>query len=345
MGLTITTLDSTKENAWNELVKSSSFGTIFHTVEWLKVVENHSDAEYLPLMFYKGTQLIAIYPVFIQKHGPVKIALSPPSRAYILYLGPVIAGYESMKQDKKESTYIQIQQEMDNYLFSTLGCKFSRIRLSPGLYDSRPFRWAGYTVEPVYTYRIDLTQGINLVWEKFDRKLRVEINKAIREGITIRQGDLSDIEFLHDSLYERFIQQGISPVNYKKYLQDLYQKFYPDNLKVFIAELNGKRVGGTINLIFKDGMFLWVGIPKTDLVGLSPNDLVQWEAIKWAHANGLAFYEEMDAGDDPRLRYFKSKYNPDLLIWYVATKYSSKIYKIGSDAFKLFNRKLAILRP
>lgn len=336
MALTITTLDTTKEKAWDDLVISSSFGTLFHTVEWLRIAQKHLKAEYHPLMFYKGTQLVGVYPLFIQKQGPIKVALSPPSRAYMLYLGPVIADYESMKQDKKESTYIQIQQEMDTYIFHTLGCRYARIRSSPGLYDSRPLRWSGYTVDPLYTYRIDLTKGIDHVWEQFDRKLRVEINKANREGVTVREGDLDDLEFLHDTLYTRYIQQGISPVNYKKYLQDLYQKFYPGNLKIFIAEYNGKRIGGTINLVFKKGMYLWVGIPKTDLIGISPNDLVQWEAIRWAQSNGLDYYEEMDAGDDPRLRHFKSKYNPDLVIWFAATKYSSFLYKAGERVFRLF---------
>jgi len=338
MALTITTLDSTKEKDWDDLVLSSSFGTLFHTVEWLKLVQKQVNAEYLPLMFYKGAQLIAIYPIFIQKQGPIKVALSPPSRSYMLYLGPVIADYESMKQDKKESNYIQVQQEMDNYIFTTKGCKYARIRSSPGLYDSRPLRWCGYSVEPLYTYRIDLTHGIEHVWEQFDRKLRVEINKAVREGVTVREGNLDDLEFIHDSLYSRYIKQGISPVNYKKFLQDLYQKFYPENLKIFVAEYKGERIGGTINLVFKNGMYLWVGIPKTGLVGISANDLIQWEAIRWAQSHGLEFYEEMDAGDDPRLRYFKSKYNPELVIWYAATKYSSSVYKIGERLFQLFRK-------
>jgi lipid II:glycine glycyltransferase (peptidoglycan interpeptide bridge formation enzyme) len=337
MALTITTLDSTKEKAWDDLVVSSTFGTLFHTVEWLKLVQKQTNAEYLPLMFYNRSQLVAIYPIFVQKKGLVKVALSPPSRSYMLYLGPVIADYESMKQDKKESTYIRVQQEMDNYIFKIKGCKYARIRSSPGLYDSRPLRWSGYSVEPLYTYRIDLTQGIDHIWEQFDRKLRVEINKAVREGVKVRSGNLNDLEFIHDSLFTRYTKQGISPVDYKKFLQDLYQKFYPDNLKIFVAEYNGKRIGGTINLVFKNGMYLWVGLPKTDLVGISANDLVQWEAIKWSQKNGLEYYEEMDAGDDPRLRYFKSKYNPELVIWYAATKYSSFIYKIGEKIFQMLS--------
>ena len=116
---------------------------------------------------------------------------------------------------------------MDNYIFKKKGCKYARIRSSPGLYDSRPLRWSGYTVEPLYTYRIDLTQGIEYVWEQFDRKLRVDINKAVREGVTVRPGDKDDLEFIHDSLYNRYIKQGISPINYKKFLQDHLSKILP----------------------------------------------------------------------------------------------------------------------
>jgi hypothetical protein len=209
MGLTIQKLDADNEKAWDEVVFSSTHGTPFHSVEWLKVVQRHSPAEYLPLMFYKGSQLVAVYPVFILKQGPIKVALSPPSRSYMLYLGPVIADYASMKQDKKESTYIQVQQEADRYIFETEGCKYARIRSSPGLYDSRPLRWSGYTVEPFYTYRIDLTKGITFVWEQFDRKLRVEINRAEREGVTIRTGDRNDLEFIHDLLFKRYVDQGL----------------------------------------------------------------------------------------------------------------------------------------
>jgi hypothetical protein len=339
MELTIKILDANNENAWNEAVFSSSWGTLFHTVEWLKVVQKHSSAEYFPLMFYKGSQLVAIYPFFILKQGPIKVALSPPSRSYMLYLGPVLTDYLSMKQDKKESTFIQVQQEIDRYIFETLGCKYARIRSSPGLYDSRPLRWSGYTIEPFYTYRIDLTKGIAPVWEQFDRKLRVEINKAEREGVTVRTGDRDDLVFIHDLLYKRYLDQGLKPADYKNFLLDIYEKFYPDNLKIFVAEHNGKRIGGTINLHFKNIMYLWVGVPKAGLAGISVNDLVQWDAIKWAQAAGLDYYEEMDAGDDSRLRHFKSKYNPDLVIWYSATKYSSTVYKFGEKLFDMIRKR------
>jgi hypothetical protein len=339
MALTIKTLDNSNENAWDDIVSSSSHGTLFHTVKWLKIVQKRLNAEFLPLMFYKGNQLVAIYPLFVIKQGIIKLAFSPPPRAYMLYLGPVIADFDKLKQDKKESMYIQIQEEMDKYIFKTKCCKYARIRSSPGLYDSRPLKWSGYTVDPCYTYRIDLTKGIDFVWEQFEGKLRVKINNAIKKGVTVRLGDEEDLDYIHSLLYDRYIQQGIQPTDYKKYLLDIYQKFYPDNLKIFIAEYNGQRISGTFNLCWKNVMYLWVGVPKSELSGISPNDLINWEAIKWASANGLEYYEEMDAGDDPRLTPFKSKYDPDLVIWYSATKYSSFIFNFGEKLFNIIRRR------
>jgi hypothetical protein len=340
MVLTLKILEIANEKVWDDLVYSSPHGTIFHTISWLKLASVQSNAELHPIMLYKGTQLVAVYPIFIQKQGTIKVALSPPSRSYMLYLGPVIADYDTLKQDKKESTYIQIQEEVDKYIFETQGCRYARIRSSPGIYDSRPLSWSGYTVNPFYTYRIDLTKGIDYVWEQFDRKLRVEINKAVRDGVTIRTGDVEDLGFIYDSLYKRYEEQGKRPIDYKQYLDAIYNTFYPNNLKIFVAEYKGQKIGGTINLYFKNIMYLWVGIPKSDLVGISPNALVQWEAIKWACTNGLEYYEEMDSGDDPRLRYFKSKYNPDLLIWFGAIKYSSFMYKAGEKLFHVIKNKV-----
>jgi hypothetical protein len=338
MELTIKTLDSSDEKVWDDVVFSSPHGTIFHTIDWLKIewrrmVQMQPDTEFLPLMFYTGTRIVAIYPIFILKKSLIKVALSPPPRSKMLYLGPVIAGYDSLKQEKKESIYMQIQAGLDNYIFQENACKYANIKTSPGLYDSRPLSWAGYAVNPLYTYRIDLTIGIQAVWNNFDKNLRRTINKTIREGVTVREGDKEDLLFILDSVLKRFLQQNVKNDRYKEYLIDIYSRFYPDNLKIFVAEYKGHPVGGTINLCFKNIMYGWIGVPKTDFGGISVNDLIQWEVIKAAQKNGLEYYEVMDGGDVPRLRYFKSKYNPDLVIWYSAKKYSSEKYRIGETVY------------
>jgi len=326
MSIVIRTADEDQQKEWDDVVMSSSHGTLFHTWKWLNIVRKHTSSRFLPLMAYKGTQLVAIYPFFIQKRGIFKLAFSPPPQSYLLYLGPVIRDFDTLKQDKKESMLSDLQEASDAFLFSELDCKYVRIRSSPGIYDSRFFTWAGFSVEPQYTYRINLTGGIDAVWNNFDRKLRVDINKAVRENVEVRQGDYEDLLALAELLSRRFREQGFKTTDYRNYLIDLYNEFHPETFKIFIAYHNGERAGGMISLCFKHIMYLWIGVPKSKIPGISPNDLVQWEAIKWASENRYEFYEEMDGGDR-RLRGFKAKYNPELSIWYTAVKYKSSYYR------------------
>jgi hypothetical protein len=334
MSLIVKIADESDSKTWNEAIKESPHGTLFHTWEWLKIAEKQTHSTLYPLMCYRGTTLAAIYPLFIMRKGFVNIALSPPPKAYLLYLGPVIVGYEGLKQDKKESIYIQIQEEVDRYIFSELNCKYARIRSSPLLLDSRPLRWAGYGVEPLYTYRIDLRQGAQSVWERFDRKLRVDINKTQREGVKVEEGGKEDLDFIRNSVATRMKEQGLKTSDYQQYLCDLFDRLHPEYLRVFTASYQGERIGGMIALCYKGIMHLWVGVPKSTIPGISPNDLVQWEAITWACDNGFQYYELMDAGNDPRLRHFKSKYNPDLVIWYSAERHYSYMHKIIMSVLK-----------
>jgi|WetSurMetagenome_2_1015567.scaffolds.fasta_scaffold14063_6 hypothetical protein len=338
MELTIKTLESSDEKVWDDVVFSSTHGTIFHTIDWLKIewrrmVQMQPDTEFLPLMVYKGSNPVAIYPIFILKKGLIKVALSPPPRSKMLFLGPVIAGYDSLKQEKKESRYIKVQESLDNYIFQEKACKYAKINTSPALYDSRPLSWAGYAVNPLYTYRIDLTKGIQAMWDNLDRHLRGNINKAMQAGVTVREGDKEDLLFVLDSVLKRYLEQNIKMENYKEYLLDIYTRFYPDNLKIFVAEHRDRPIGGVIDIHFKNIMYGWMGLTKTNLEGISVNDLIQWEVIKAAQKNGAEYYDLMDDGDIPRLRFFKSKFNPDLAIWYSAKKYSSKKYKIGETVY------------
>ena len=46
MVLTITLLDKEHEKIWDELVISSPHGTIFHTIEWLRLVKEQTKSEF-----------------------------------------------------------------------------------------------------------------------------------------------------------------------------------------------------------------------------------------------------------------------------------------------------------
>jgi len=313
---------------WNRIVQESPHGTLFHTWEWLGAVEKQTGSMLYPLLGIKGESPLALMPVFLKKIRFANLALSPPSRALQLYMGPIFADYYGLKQGKRESYYSEFIREANMFFASDLKCNFVRIRTPPGLIDARPFLWTGYKVEPLYTYMINLRGGVDNVWENFNKQLRVDINKTKNDGVEIKEGSMDDLEFLRTSVAERFVEQGVkTPTSYKAYLSDVYKRFHPHNFRIFVARYKGKNVGGLTLLCYKKRASLWMGIPKSTVKGIYPNELATWEAIRWACGNGYEEFEIMDAGDDPRLRHFKSKFNPDIVPWFSAEKYSSFLYK------------------
>jgi hypothetical protein len=318
------------EEQWGELLTRAPHRTIFHTWKWLKIVEKNTKTKLYPFIGFKGTTPVGIIPLFYQKKGLLKLFFSPPSGAGLLYLGPLIIDYENMKQCKRESTFFEFQKAVDNYIFSKIKGNYARIRSSPGLMDLRPFRWTGYEVEPYYTYMIDLRKGRNFIWEGLKKELRKNIAQAEKMGINIEEGSKNELSDIHTSLTQRFEEQGLESNLSIDYLKDIYNAFYPINLKIFIIKYNGEFIGGQIAICDQDKVSLWVGSMKTPFRGI-PTDLLHWKIIEWGLQNGFKFFEIMDAGDNPRLSAYKSKFNPDLLIWFSATKYSSVVLKAAKE--------------
>ncbi len=330
--------DDTNSEEWDDLVEASPHGTLFHTWKFLKIVEKHTSSKLYPLIGMKGTTPIGVYPLFLQRKHSIKLVLSPPSGALLLYLGPALLDYDRLKQSKKESTFVDFQKKIDEFLQSEIGYNYARIRTIPGLIDSRPFLWTNYKVEPLYTYMLDLDKPPDEIWKTFNKQVRMEINKTIKQGVKVKEGSEEDLEVLRQSVFNRFIEQGLKSRDYSAYLRDIYESFYPKNFRVFVGNYKEEVIGGLTLICYKDKVSLWMGVPKTDLKGIYPNDLVMWESIKWAYENGFKKYEIMDSGDDPRLKRFKSKFNPELCFWYSAEKYSSPAYKMMESGFRLYQK-------
>ena len=224
---------------WNELVKQSPHGTIFHTWEWLKIVEKHTNSKLYPLIGYKGEEPIGIYPIFYKKIKFIKTVFSPMPHTGVTYLGSLILKYSNLRESKKLSYFSEFHKVVDTFIYSRLKCNFSLITTPPDFIDCRPFKWTGYKVDPIFNYRIDLAQGIGNIWTGFKPELRTHIKRAIKRGVKIEIGDVEDLNFIYKSLVERYKEQKRALNVKREYIIEVYKQFEPEYIKIFIAKYNG----------------------------------------------------------------------------------------------------------
>lgn len=312
-------LEDKDSTLWNNIVDSSPQGTIFHRWEWLRIAERHTRSRLFPLIGLEGDEPVGLFPLFYLRRWLLSMVFSPPFGCAIPALGPLIINYDKFKPHKLEHIYQEFQQQVDDFINSRLHPNYISIVTSPGLLDIRPFMWSGYQVTPAYTYKIDLTLGEEGVWDGFKKKLRSDIKRVENKGLIVREGTAQEVSYLYHSLQKRYQAQNRGLLLSREYLDDLFREFGSKNLKLFTALYNDQTVGAILLITYKETTSVWLGVSKSEVAGLPTNDLIQWEAIKWAIQNGGKAFELIGAGN-PRLCEFKSKYSPHLEVHFTIKK-------------------------
>ena len=324
---------------WNQLISESIYNSIFHIWEWLEIAEKYTKSRLYPIVSYRGEEPIGVFPIFYKKKFGLKMTFSPPPSTAMGFLGPIILNYEKIKEDKRLYYLSEFQKKVDNFIFSDLDSSYALFFLHPILKDCRSFKWTNYRIEPVFHYMLDLTPGPGFLWQQFKKELRENVKKSKKKGVYFEEGEKEDLLLIYESLVERYKEQNKIVQISKNYLLDLYNLFYPKNLRIFVAKKNGEFLTGIIALCFKDTIYFWIGGTKAGLKSLYPNDLLHWEAIKWACEHGYKYYVEFGAGTE-RLARFKSKFNPNLIVCFSARKYSTFFVRLLESLYGKVRIKL-----
>jgi hypothetical protein len=308
---------------WDRIISGSPHGTLFHHWNWLKITEKHTRSTLYPLIGIKNGIPVGVIPIFFQKKGSVRMVFSPPPHAALFYLGPVLTGYDSLTQEKWEHRYVDFQNSVEHFIINDLRANYISISLSPALQDSRPFSWSGYTIEPNFDYKVDLTQGIDILYNSLNNRQRADLKKAKEMGMIVERGAKKEFDTILDLMDIRYEQQAKIVTTSRDYLSDIYDTYH-NNLKIFVVKIGDEIVTGAIRLNFRDTLYGWIGNPKPkNRISPSPNHLLFWETVRFASEHEFKNYITMSAAGNKRLHeYYAARFNPELKIRYVATKKS-----------------------
>jgi CelD/BcsL family acetyltransferase involved in cellulose biosynthesis len=308
---------------WDTIISKSPHGTLFHSWDWLKIIEKHTSMKLYPLIGVNGSTSIGVFPLFFQKKGPLRMVFSPPPHAQLPYLGPALAGPDTIKHEKREDMYIEFQNSFEHFIINNLKAHYIRISLPPDLQDLRPFTWSGYSIHPEYDYVSDLSIGPDSLLQILGKKQRQNLNRAKKRGITVEIGGKQEYEAILDLIEIRYAHQGKNFPASRDYFLDIYTAFR-ENIIIFVAKVDNEIVTGSIDFHYKNTHYSWIGSPKPkNPISPSPNDLLIWESVRYAQERGCRYYVTVSAAGNQRLHvYYMEKLNPDLNIRYLVKKTS-----------------------
>jgi lipid II:glycine glycyltransferase (peptidoglycan interpeptide bridge formation enzyme) len=158
---------------------------------------------------------------------------------------------------------------------------------------ARGFRDSMAGVAPAATVRIDLSATEEQLRAGLSKRIRRWTGKWASSGVTVRRGGVADLEILADLLRRTAEHQGFSELS-PDYVRTLFHQFAEHgHVDIFVGEVDGEPVAA--ELFTTCGGVLRCRLTGLDrsspAVRLSVTSALDWEAMKWAKANGFAEFD------------------------------------------------------
>jgi FemAB-related protein (PEP-CTERM system-associated) len=127
------------------------------------------------------------------------------------------------------------------------------------------------------------------LWRAFDPKVRNQIRKAERGGLTMEVGGVE----LLDDFYRVFavnMRDLGSPVHSKKFFRAILDSF-GTSARVVLARKDRLPLGGLISMVFQDTMYVPWASSLREHASLCSNMLLYWDTLRHACTRGLSRFD------------------------------------------------------
>jgi len=304
-------------NSKEILNEFSKHATPFHDHVWLSSLEKNLGTECRIAIFDDNT----ICPLFKKKIGPIEINFSPVFGTETAYMGILEKGIGHQVSGIRETN-------IDDYLKQLkkeVG-KFFMI-LPPGIetkFGSQE------TAQTIITQLNEKNEEDHFA--KIRKGHRYCVKKAENDGVTIEE-DYSDqaIDTYYNLLKTTYTDNNYNPLPkqfYTDIIKGLHEK---DRIKVLFAKYQGKTIGCAAFPYSGDTVYYWTGASlKGETAKLYPNNLIQWNLIKWAYSKAFKKYDMLGASIEG-IKNFKLGWGGELVDY--KRIYSSATLKAAAQGY------------
>ena len=151
------------------------------------------------------------------------------------------------------------------------------------------FTLSQQSIQPPRTILLDIRDDEECILGRMKQKTRYNIKLAQKKGVIVQPSN--DIEAFHH-LMELTAQRDVFGVHSIAYYQRAYQLFHDRCLcELFLATYEEQPLGGIMVFCLGPRAWYFYGGSSNEHRDRMPNYLLQWEAIRWARAQGCTEYD------------------------------------------------------
>jgi len=283
---------------WDAYINAFPGASNYHQFNWKRVIEqSFGHRTYYLVAQNRGNEIRGVLPLVHMNSSLFgNFLISLP---FVNYGGLLCSDYEAAEAMISESARILKESGSAHAEFRHLRIWGSGLSLK----------------QHKVTMLLDLEKSMETQWKKLDTKVRNQVRKAEKNGLKTVVGYLE----LLDGFYEVFCRNMRdlgTPVYGKSFFRNILETF-PESTKIVSITLGGKTIASGILTWFKDTIEVPWASSVRDYRELCPNNLLYWEALKFAINRGLRTFDFGRSTPDEGTYRFKKRWGarPVPLFW------------------------------
>ncbi|MBK9229825.1 MAG: peptidoglycan bridge formation glycyltransferase FemA/FemB family protein [Anaerolineae bacterium] len=280
----------TDPRRWNDLLAGLPTHHLLQSWEWGEIKRQTGWWAHR-LFFARQGAVVAAAQVLTRRLGRLPLAVQyVPKGPALDYADPVLtvqvlAALEDYAR-RSRAIFLKMDPDVPD---DTL-----RGRAILDLLRHRGWQVAAEQVQFKNTALLDLTAGADAVQAGFKQKWRYNVRLAGRKGVTVRAGTEADLATFYRLYAETGGRDGFL-IRPQTYYHDAWQTLLQSQGQVggclLLADSGAETVAGLFIARFARTAWYLYGASSSQQREAMPNHLLQWEAMRWALAQGCTTYD------------------------------------------------------
>ncbi len=169
------------------------------------------------------------------------------------------------------------------------------------------------------------------LWRSLDPKVRNQVRKAERSGLTIEVGGIDRLDEFYRVFAVNMRDLG-SPLHAKTFFRVILDAF-GQWARVILALKDTTPVGGLISLAFKDTLYVPWASSLRQYAPFCPNMLLYWETLRLGCKNGLSRFDFGRSSRRSGTYHFKRQWGAgeSQLYWYTIPLATGRATRVSAD--------------
>jgi lipid II:glycine glycyltransferase (peptidoglycan interpeptide bridge formation enzyme) len=288
---------------WNAALRALPCAHVLQTWEWGEFKRATTGWQPQRLAFERDGAIVALASVGVRRIGPARVMYAPKGPA-LDYADAALTAevLDQLQRMARKQGAIWLKIDPDVIIGTGVPGEPDEAPSPSGvaltaLLRERGWRISADQVQFRNTITVDLTQPEDAILAAMSQGTRRKIRTAYKEGVVIRPGSAADLDTIY-ALYRATGERDGFLIRPPAYYEQAWRTFMHAGLAhPLIAEYEGQALAAVILFHFGRTCWYFYGASSNEFRDRQPNTLLQWEAMRWAKAQGYAVYDFWGAPD------------------------------------------------